>query len=140
MNQNPFAIQKTGWTGTAIDFSGTVYTTLPVYASDGVTVVTPGVPEDISLWVFMLTIKANDAETDAEAVYEFDWKIAADAGASGAFNTSWPAVKTVSVPAGTYLWEIKAIPGGVGDPIMFTAGNLAIRQSVGDRIVPVLTP
>jgi hypothetical protein len=128
-NQNPFAIHKEGFTGTAIDFSGVVYTTLPVYASDGVTVLTPGTPTDVSNWIFMLTV-GN--------VYQNDWQIGAGLGTSGAWGTTWAAIATLTTTPETYPWEVKVIVGGAGDPIMLCKGDVAIRQSVGARIVPNL--
>jgi hypothetical protein len=137
MQQNPYAIQKTGWTGTAVDFSGIVYTTLPVLNPDG-SVLTAGTPRDVSLWVFLLTIKAKTSDPDIDAIYEKDWAIAAGLGTSGAWGTKWPASATLVAPPGTFAWEIKVLISGVGDPLLLVKGDLALRQSVGDRIVPNL--
>jgi hypothetical protein len=135
--QNSFAIQKTGWTGTAIDFSGVIYTVLPVLNPDG-SVLTAGTPRDISLWVFLLSIKAKTSDPDIDAIYEKDWAIGAGLGTSGAWGTKWPASATLVAAAATYNWEVKCQIGGTGDPLMLVKGDLALRQSVGDRIVPNL--
>jgi hypothetical protein len=137
MTQNAFNICKLGWVGKSVVWSGTVWTTNPVYASDGITVTTPGVPRDVSGWTFMLTVKAKYSDPDSAAVFSIDWQIGD--GTSGVWSATMDETITGNLnPGSTLVWDLAIIMPGA-EPIMAGGGTIAIQNTVTRRFTPVLT-
>jgi hypothetical protein len=131
--QNPFAITKTGFVGVPVFWSGTVWTTPPVYAPDGVTVVTAGTPRDISGWRFRLVVKSSYRDPDSAAVFLSNWTIVV--GTSGAWAAEMPATTTVSIKGGsTLVWDLKVIILGATEPTEFAAGTVAMQNTAGSSL------
>jgi hypothetical protein len=133
--QSPFSIVKQGWQGVPVVFTITIWATMP--ATDG----TGGVPEDISEWVFMLTVKKNYTDPDTDAVYLNDWKIAPGAGLSGTQTFEVPAeITATKMSAASFPVDLKAIRKGNTEPEMVISGKIVIGKTVGIRATPQLPP
>jgi hypothetical protein len=133
---NPFNITKTGWVGKSVFWSGTVWTVNPVYASDGITVVTPGTPRDISGWTFMLTVKAKYSDPDSAAIFATDWLIGD--GTSGVWSATMDETITETLNSGsTLVWDLAVIIPG-SEPVMVGGGTIAINNTVTRRFTPAL--
>jgi hypothetical protein len=133
--QSPFSIVKPGWQGVPVVFIITIWATAP--ATDG----TGGVPEDISGWIFMLTVKKNYTDLDSAALYLTDWKVADGAGTSGTQTFEVPAeITSQKMPPGNYPVDFKAIRKTNTEPEMVLSGKIVIGKTVGTRAVPQLTP
>jgi hypothetical protein len=131
MNQNPFNICKTGWVGKSVFWSGLV-TTPNVYASDGVTVVTAGVPIDISLYKFRLTVKAKYSDPDSAAIYQFSWQIPEGTGTGGVWGVELPSAQMLGLSQpSTLVWDIQYKPSGATESAMFASGTIGVGNTVG---------
>ena len=136
--QDPFHLVLTGWQGVPVEWDGTVWETPPVFAPDGVTVVTPGVPEDLTGWTFLFTVKRRYEDLDAAAVYANDWLMPARP--DGTWDFTLPDAETVDMAPATYFWDLKIIRAGAASPEMLLAGSLVINPTVTRRFTPNLTP
>jgi hypothetical protein len=127
--QNPFAIQKTGFVGCPVYWSGTVWTVAPTFNPDG-SVLTAGTPRDISGWRFRLTVKSSYSDPDSAAIYLLNWTIGV--GTTGAWAAKMPATTTVNIKGGSVLsWDIKTIILGATEPMEFAAGTVAFQLTAG---------
>jgi hypothetical protein len=120
--QNPFAIQKTGFVGVPVFWSGAV--TLP----DGVT------PRDISRWTFRLRVKSSYSDPDSAALWAPpDWTIGAGLGTSGLWTApEMPSTVTVNIKSGSVVvWDIKALIHPATEPTEFLAGTIAFANTAG---------
>ena len=95
-----------------------------------------GVPQDISNWAFMFTMKKALEDPDANAVYTYDWTIGAGAGTGGSTSWSVPAATINSLPAKQlYYWDLRAIVPPATDPSELLAGTVFLNPSVGQRLI-----
>jgi hypothetical protein len=134
MTQNPFNIAKLGWVGVPVRWLGVTYwSTLPIFGPDGVTVVTPGTPGDVSLWRFRLRVKAKYSDPDSAAIFAPpDWQIASGAGTNGQVPVpEMPSTVTVNLRPGILVWDIKAIIPDSTEPMVIFAGTIAIGNTAG---------
>ena len=137
---SPFGIVKQGWIGVPVQWlSVTAWTTLPIYESDGVTVLTDGTPLDVSLWWFRLRVKRSLLDPDSAAIFAPpDWQIASGAGTSGAVPVpEMPATLTATLKPGTLFWDIKTIKAGATEPIAFLAGTINMGNTVGTDLFSI---
>lgn len=94
-----------------------------------------GVPQDISNWHFMFTMKKTLEDLDAAAVFMYNWTIAAGAGTGGSTSWSIPAVTINSLPAKQlYYWDLRGIVPPATDPSELLAGTVFLNPSVGQRL------
>ena len=136
--QDPFNLVRTAYQGQPIRYAGVVWQVPPVYAPDGVTVLTPGVPMDLSGWVLMFTMKRFVTDPDSAAVFLLDWKIVT--GTDGAFAWEVPDTVTAGLEPRGFPWDTRAIRAAGLDPEPFLAGTNVIKASVTRRLTPNLTP
>ncbi len=129
ITSNPTQVQLPGWRGTAISFGGTYWLTAPVGE-------TPGVPENITGWVFMFTVKKAYTDSDNQAVYKKDWTIGGTDGPNGVWFQEIPDTTTKTMPGGTYYWDIHVIEIEGAEPLFFMGGTVVILDTVTQRIVP----
>src|ERR1700740_2861169 len=87
-SSDPYAITiRNVFQGTYLPFTVNFWQTPPdPTAQPPVT----GVPQDISNWAFMFTMKKALEDPDANAVYTYDWTIGAGAGTGGAARWGVP--------------------------------------------------
>ncbi len=86
---DPFNVNVPGFIGCPIPFAVTIYSVPPNPDGSGGTV------EDISLWIFMYTLKRNLYDSDDDALDKQDWQIGASpAGVAG--KTSWESSDAVT--------------------------------------------
>jgi hypothetical protein len=96
-----------------------------------------GVPQDISGWKFMFTMKKSLEDPDTASVYQYDWTIAAGTGTGGSTSWSVPASTINLLPAKQlYYWDLRAIVPPAADPSELLAGTVFLNPSVGQRLVP----
>jgi hypothetical protein len=113
------------------------WTTAP---NDDVTPPVAGVPQDISGWHFMFSMKKDidDPDTVPPAIYLFDWLIAAGAGTSGQTSVTVPAATINTLEAKfIYYWDLRVIIPSRAGPNELLMGTVSLQPSVGQRLVPI---
>src|ERR1700739_1491165 len=98
-----------------------------------------GVPQDISGWQFMFTMKKELEDADAAVFHTYDCAMVS--GACTGCSTSWsvPASVINSLPAKQlYYWDLRAIVPPATDPSELLAGTVFLNPSVGQRLVGAL--
>jgi hypothetical protein len=132
-NSDPYAITiRNVFQGTYLPFKVNFWQTPP--DPNAVPPVT-GTPEDISSWAFMFTMKKALEDADTDAVYLYDWTIAAGAGTGGSTSWSVPADIINSIEAKhLYYWDLRGIVPPSTQPSELLAGTVFLNPSVGQRL------
>jgi hypothetical protein len=131
---DPYNIALSGWLGVPVPFTATIYSVPPNPDGSGGTV------QDISLWIFMFTLKAIPDDADAIAIWQHDFQIGpSPSGANGIASWTIPdTVMSTLTQQQTYYWDEKYITPASGVPAELMGGTLGIRRTITRRIVPVL--
>jgi hypothetical protein len=125
---DPTNVKLTGWVGCPVRIPLQFWAALPDDTGAG------GVPEDISGWILMLTVKRFLTDSDHAAVYAKDWQIGA--GASGATAQEIPAALTADQPAGDLHFDVKAITPTNPEPQFVMGGVITLQMTATLRIAP----
>jgi hypothetical protein len=129
---DPANVQLSGKIGCPVKIPLQFWLTQPGPTGSG------GVPQDISGWVFMLTIKRFVTDSDAAAVYSKDWLMAAGS-TGGATSQELPASVTQNQRPGALVFDVKTITLTSPEPQFVMGGTITLELTPTQRITPNLT-